>query len=210
MKAKLSEPLPKEAIKQHPTKTYLSSIKAIYVTERFNDVFGVGKWTIKVESEHANFETGMIVVKVTFEVPELGIYYESFGGNDNGGVNNKNFDLGDAYKGASTDAITKIGSYLGVGIDVFKGKHDSKPTSKPEAKKEYPTDDKAWITEVQFNTVCKRAKDDLSVIDKAIDTYKIKKIWFNELIAIKKKAVDEKMSKQEFFTEPSESENPPF
>lgn len=118
---KLKEPLNPKAITQHPTKSYLSSIKAIYVTERFNDVFGVGKWTIKVEKEYADYSTGMVVVKVTFEVPEIGIYYESFGGYDNGGVNSKNFDLGDAYKGASTDAITKIGSYLGVGIDVFKG-----------------------------------------------------------------------------------------
>jgi hypothetical protein len=117
----LKKPLPKEAIKQHPTKTYLSSIKAIYVTERFNEVFGVGKWSVKVEKEYADYTTGMVVVKVIFEVKELGIYYESFGGNDNGGIDNKNFDLGDAYKGASTDGITKIGSYLGVGIDVFKG-----------------------------------------------------------------------------------------
>lgn len=117
----LKKPLPKEAIKQHPTKTYLSSIKAIYVTERFNDVFGVGKWSVKVEKEYADYSTGMVVVKVIFEVKDLGIYYESFGGNDNGGTESKNFDLGDAYKGASTDAITKIGSYLGVGIDVFKG-----------------------------------------------------------------------------------------
>ncbi len=36
---KLKEPLPQEAVTQHPTKTYLSSIKAIYVTERFNEVF---------------------------------------------------------------------------------------------------------------------------------------------------------------------------
>ena len=117
----LKRPLPKEAVKKHPTKPYLSSIKAIYVTERFNDVFGVGKWTQKVEAEHVNHDTGMVVVKVTFQVPGLGFYYESFGGNDNGGKNSKNFDLGDAYKGATTDAITKIGSYLGVGIDVFKG-----------------------------------------------------------------------------------------
>ncbi len=61
--------LPTEAVKQHPTKTYLSTIKATYVTERFNDVFGVGAWTIKVEKEHADFTTGMIVVKTTFEVP---------------------------------------------------------------------------------------------------------------------------------------------
>ncbi|MBS9774726.1 MAG: hypothetical protein KGV59_06180 [Tenacibaculum sp.] len=120
---KLTAPLPNEAIKPHPTKTYLSSIKAIYVTERFNEVFGVGKWTQKVKVEHTNHETGMVVVHVTFEVPELNIYYESFGGNDNGGSSSKNFDLGDAYKGATTDALTKIGSYLGVGIDVFKGKY---------------------------------------------------------------------------------------
>ena len=139
MKDKLYADLPSEAIKPHPTKKYLSSIKAIYVTDRFNEVFGVGKWTTKVQTEHADFDTGMIVVKVTFEVPEHGIYYESFGGNDNGGVNNKNFDLGDAYKGASTDALTKIGSFLGVGIKVFKGLADNKPAKTEEA------DDKKWI-----------------------------------------------------------------
>ena len=126
----LTKSLPKEAITKHPTKNYLSSIKAIYVTERFNEVFGVGKWSVKVETEHVNHETGMVVVKITFEVKDAGIYYESFGGNDNGGTNNKNFDLGDAYKGATTDALTKIGSYLGVGIDVFKGKMKGNKTEK--------------------------------------------------------------------------------
>ena len=41
-----------------------------------------------------------------------------------GGINNKNFDLGDAYKGATTDALTKIGSYMGVAIDVYKGEQN--------------------------------------------------------------------------------------
>lgn len=136
----LSKPLPKEAITKHPTKTYLNSIKAIYVTERFNEVFGVGKWTVKVNEISRNDE-GMVVVKAIFEVPEIGIYYESFGGNDNGGVNNKNFDLGDAYKGATTDALTKIGSYLGVGIDVFKGLSD---VPKTEVKI-------TWLSDENFN-----------------------------------------------------------
>jgi hypothetical protein len=35
----INKPLPKEAITTHPTKTYLSSIKSIYVTERLNEVF---------------------------------------------------------------------------------------------------------------------------------------------------------------------------
>ena len=120
MREALRKPLPKGAVKPHPTKTYLSSIKAIYVTERLSDVFGVGSWTTKVESvERSN--NGMVVCKVVLEIPEYGVYYESFGGNDNGGENNKNFDLGDAYKGACTDAITKIGSFLEIGIDIFKG-----------------------------------------------------------------------------------------
>jgi len=120
LKAELSAPLPKEAIKPHPTKTYLSSIKAIYVTERLNDVFGIGGWKLSVK-EIERGDKGMVVVKATLEVPDYGIYYESYGGNDNGGDGSKNFDLGDAYKGATTDAITKIGSYLEIGIEVFKG-----------------------------------------------------------------------------------------
>lgn len=108
----LDAPLPAEAVSPHPTKSYLSSIKAIYVTERLNKVFGVGAW--RVRSEQVAHENKMVVVKVTFEIPEYGIYYECYGGNDNS-------DLGDAHKGAVTDALTKIGSWLGIGADVFKG-----------------------------------------------------------------------------------------
>lgn len=126
LKQELYAPLPSEAISKHPTKPYLSSIKAIYVTDRFNEVFGIGQWTISTEAIERG-DRGTVVVKATFTVPKYDIYYESFGGNDNGGEGNKNFDLGDAYKGATTDAITKIGSYLGVGIDVFKGKPVTQP-----------------------------------------------------------------------------------
>ena len=136
----LKKPLPPEAIKPHPTKTYLSSIKAIYVTERFNEVFGVGAWTTKLKLIKFMPETGMIVIKTTFEVPDYNIYYECYGGNDNGGVSSKNYDLGDAFKGATTDALTKIGSWMGVGIDVFKGK------VKAETKALYDKrDDKKWL-----------------------------------------------------------------
>ncbi len=131
----LRKPLPPEAVKQHPTKTFLSTIKAIYVTERFNDVFGVGGWQLKV-NHITTTESSMVVVKVEFSVPDYGIYYECFGGNDNGGEKSKNFDLGDAYKGATTDAITKIGSYLEVGIDVFKGKQGYQEQPKKENKTE--------------------------------------------------------------------------
>lgn len=109
----IARPLPAEAVSPHPTKKFLSSIKSIYVTERLNEVFGVGKW--KVETEVVDKEGKMVVVKLKFSIPEYGIYYECFGGNDNS-------DLGDAYKGATTDAITKVASWLGIGSEVFKGK----------------------------------------------------------------------------------------
>lgn len=125
MREKLREKLPDEAVKPHPTKTYLSSIKAIYVVERLNDVFGVGSW--RLPSEVLGVDHGMVVVRAFLHIDDYNIHLEAFGGNDNGGEdNNKNFDLGDAYKGAVTDAFTKICSYLEIGIDVFKGKHTGK------------------------------------------------------------------------------------
>lgn len=114
--ALLKQPLPAESIKPHPTKAYLSSIKAIYVVERLNDVFGLGGWFAK--NEVVKEEGKWVVVKSTFEAPEYGIVIpDIFGGNDNA-------DLGDAYKGACTDALTKIGSYLYIGMDVYKGLAD--------------------------------------------------------------------------------------
>jgi len=126
----IKKPLPKEAVAQHPTKGNLSTIKAIYVTERLNDVFGVGAWKIKTDLVSPIMEKTKItnsgkerteytaILKTEFDVPEYGIYYESI-------ASSVNDDPGDACKGATTDAITKICSYIGIGIDVFKGQHDS-------------------------------------------------------------------------------------
>lgn len=120
IKAILNRPLPAEAVTPHPSKTYLSSIKSIYVTERLNEAFGIGAW--QIATEFIERKEKMVVVKTTLTIPEYGIHYESFGGNDNA-------DLGDAYKGASTDAITKICSWLGIGADVFKGLQTGKKSA---------------------------------------------------------------------------------
>lgn len=127
LKAELYAPLPAEAIKPHPTKTFLSTIKPIYVTDRLNEVFGIGGWQLRTENILVK-DNGTVVNKIMFSAPEYNIYYECFGGNDNGGGASKGFDLGDAFKGATTDGLTKICSYLGIGIDVFRGKQQaSKP-----------------------------------------------------------------------------------
>lgn len=125
VKAILDRPLPDEAVTLHPTKAYLSNIKAIYVVERFNEAFGLGGWTIHNDVVEAGEK--MIVVKSSFHAPKYNIeVLDLFGGNDNA-------DRGDAYKGACTDALTKIGSYLGVGMDVYKGKQSGKKATATNA-----------------------------------------------------------------------------
>jgi len=130
--AKIAEPLPPEAIAAHPTKENLSTIKGIFVTERLNQVFGVGAWVVKTDlsspitsairttkfgKERTEYTA---VVKTIFTIPAHDIYYECI-------ASSMNDDPGDAAKGATTDAITKIASWIGIGIDVYKGKHGAAP-----------------------------------------------------------------------------------
>lgn len=169
----LKKPLPPEAVKPHPTKTYLSSIKAIYVVERLNDVFGLAGWD--VTNEVVKDDGKMIVVKSCFHAPEYGIKISDiFGGNDNA-------DLGDAYKGACTDALTKIGSYLYIGMDVYKGLGDKTPekTEKRDDKKE---DERPWLTETQFGQVLNRiANGDKSAYDNSDKAFRMKKEYREQL-----------------------------
>ena len=126
---KLNAPLPTWAVKPHPTKTYLSSIDPMAVIDRLNEVFGVGVW--KYKTENILFHEKFAVVKGIFTIEKYNIHLEQFGGNDNK-------DIGDAYKGASTDALTKIASYLGIGASIYKGqgnveqKQEVKPVSEVE------------------------------------------------------------------------------
>jgi hypothetical protein len=132
--AKIAEPLPPEAIAAHPRMAGLSTIKGIFVTERLNQVFGVGAWIVKTDlsspitTVHTTTNAGRerieytAVAKTIFTVPAYGIYYECI-------ASSTNSDAGDAAKGATTDAITKIASWIGIGIDVYKGKHGA--ASKP-------------------------------------------------------------------------------
>jgi hypothetical protein len=113
---KLKAPLPAEAVSPNPDRPGLSVIKVIYVVERLNEVFGLNGWHVANQV----VESGrMVVVKATVSVPEYGIEIEQYGGNDNS-------DRGDAYKGACTDALSKCASYLGVGMDVYKGLRDER------------------------------------------------------------------------------------
>lgn len=175
MREALRMPLPVGAVTKHPTKTFLSSIKAIYVTERLNEVFGTGAWQIKV-NHITTTEKSMVVVKVEFSIPEYGIYFECYGGNDNGGENSKNFDLGDAYKGATTDALTKIGSYLEIGIDVFKGLGNTAPAPQQQPKKWLNiTDSNGRETKEWLNVITAINEKKITTIDEIKKYYNLSK-----------------------------------
>ena len=135
---KLSEPMPSWAVKQHPTKTYLSVISPMAVIERLNDVFGVGAWIfetefIKVDAVTQGQRTAyMSAVKGTFKVMSQGIHIEQYGGSTND-------DYGDALKGGATDALTKIASYLGVGASIYKGQGNQGSDEPQTVPEEIPT-----------------------------------------------------------------------
>jgi len=120
---KLYAPLPAEALQPHPSKAYLSTIKTIFVIDRLNEVFGIGGWTYKTEVVEAK---EMVVMKVTLTVPAYGVSLEQYGGSDNE-------DRGDSYKGAVTDALSKIGGYLGIAMDVYKGGGPTKSNPRGKA-----------------------------------------------------------------------------
>lgn len=118
---KLKEPLPQKALKEHGTKKNLSSISPQYIIDRLNDVFGVNGWHF--HTEIVDKKDKMVVVIGYLIICEYGVLKQAYGGNDNN-------DLGDAYKGASTDALTKAASMIGIAGDVYKGlqSHKTKPT----------------------------------------------------------------------------------
>lgn len=164
-KALLKKALPPEASKPHPTKSYLSSIKAIYVVERFNEVFDIGGWLI--ENVVVKEDGKWVVVKSTFRAEEYGIVIpDIFGGNDNA-------DLGDAYKGACTDALTKIGSYLGVGMDIFKGLTETKPVTSYNHNK-IEKEGKPLISNASFKKAIERIEaGEKGIVEKVLETYSL-------------------------------------
>lgn len=116
--AKLSKPLPLEALKPIPG-TDRHSINDAYVHERLNKIFGVSGWSASYEviscnrpnEDMASWET---TTKCTLTIPAYSIVREQFGGSWNA-------DKGDSLKGAATDAFGKCASQLGIGHEVYAG-----------------------------------------------------------------------------------------
>ena len=121
----LNRPMPKQALRELPHKRGMTAITPIYVTERLNEAFGLGGW--QFEPEIISDSDKMVIIKGVLTVPTMNIRIVQFGGNDNR-------DRGDAYKGAATDALTKCGSYLGIGAHVWRDDEPSESETERVAK----------------------------------------------------------------------------
>jgi len=128
IRTKLREPFPAEAISQHPTKSFLSTIKAVYILERLNDVFGIGGWKMVTNIINDTPEYVTVSGYIYLYPPYDFATTTQYGGHTKTG---KNTEPADGYKSAVTDCQSKCASYLEIGIDVFKGKA-GKPKQKPK------------------------------------------------------------------------------
>lgn len=112
----LTAPFPAEALSTDNSRGFaLTSIKAQYLVERLNEAVGVGNWRHigtyeKLEGHDDILFMGKLVI------------WSKEGANEQLGVGSSNSKkLGDAYKGAKTDSLSKCGSLFGLGNAVFKG-----------------------------------------------------------------------------------------
>lgn len=122
----LKEPFPREALrelkKQGKTLTYVPVSEVI---ARLNNVLGTGKWNIiesvaQLDSNHPDW----VIAKVTIRASVDGVMTTRIGW---GGQQVKMkrdgsgpLDLGDEFKGATSDALKKAAQALGVGLDLAR------------------------------------------------------------------------------------------
>ena len=117
----LKKPIAQEALSELYKGSNLSAINADYVYERLNDVFGIDGWiyTADIIKEIPKGEKLYVVARVTLRCKisqDRFVERTQYGGN----MNPK--DVGDSYKGAITDALTKCASMIYIAGDVYKGK----------------------------------------------------------------------------------------
>lgn len=138
----LIAPFPEEALSTDSSRGFdLTSVKAQYVKERLNEVFGVFNW--RMEGEYEEKEDGGVLfigalhLFLQDDIKDPNTAYHKIPAV---GFSGKKKLLGDAYKSAQTDALSKACSNLGIANDVFKGKvTPPSKKGKPVAKKNVTT-----------------------------------------------------------------------
>jgi len=145
LQALLEAPFPREAMSKDSSRGFdLTSIKAQWVVDRLNNVFGIFGWDFKPSFEQSANHVlchGVLTVRQTISTfqqetsdhPLSSATQETFLREvAQTGSHEIRKNIGDAYKSASTDCLGKAASWLGIGNDVFKGNIDPR-TLAPKA-----------------------------------------------------------------------------
>jgi len=131
--AELKADFPNEAYQKDLSRgagSALTSIKAQYISERLNDVFGVFGWKFTGTSEVIEGQGVLIHGELTISSGDLNRTIENFGFADffqsykdkkTQEWKKRPKNLGDVYKSAMTDSLGKCASIIGIGDSVFKG-----------------------------------------------------------------------------------------
>lgn len=162
MKDLCLKPFPKEAYSVIEGKSYLTTLKAYYITERLNEVFGVGRWTI--ETEEVFRDDKEVVLKGNFVALDYDVVLpKQFGG---ARIQGKGTSVSDGFKSAVTDCQSKLASYLGIGAEMFKGKIKLGPQGKQTQNKDFASK----------KNILKLPKNPLYIFGAYNDREKIKKL----------------------------------
>ena len=119
----LTKSVPKEAMTEDKSRwnsrenkgIIMTSIKAQYVVERLNKIFGYENWDLI--GKYQENEKGVIFIGdliIDGKVVKSSV----------AGASNWKKNLADTYKSANTECLTKICSRIGIGNEVFKGNID--------------------------------------------------------------------------------------
>ena len=135
----LTAEFPPEAYKKVTQRGGYMTLQAGYITERLNEVFGVGRWKLehetnsypetKTNAEGATMVTMHVVTKGHFE----SLDYDTDTTTQYGSSKLDN-PIGDSFKKSVTDCLSKVASQLGVGNSLFKGLIEENGKSKAENK----------------------------------------------------------------------------
>lgn len=126
---KLTAEFPPEALSVDDSRGFaLTSVRAQWIVERLNEVLGVDGWQFTGKYEPQS-DGGVLYFGQLTIVGDEGKWHTVEGV----GFAASKKNLGDTYKGARTDALSKAASLIGVANSVFKGM--VKPPEKSDARK---------------------------------------------------------------------------
>lgn len=112
---KLKADFPTEAYSEDRSRGFsLTSLKAQYIVERLNETVGIDGW--ELTGEFKEVDGGVLYFgKLTLHVDGKSVTKEG-----QGFSKDKN-NVGDMYKSARTEALSKAASHFGVGDAMYKG-----------------------------------------------------------------------------------------